>query len=170
MIVRYFIEEPNKRPRIFGEIPADGDGRPDAEAPLIRAAGAVEMDLARRSLDPGRVFDRRGRRGVRPASGEGRSWPSDRRGEPELTVGDRLVTAMMGFVCAFLTMCLVWFIALRYSGGSMEPPLPFSWCWIVGLVVGAAGFLMGPERMMDGFGKVWGAFGAVFRMVFFRQD
>jgi H+/Cl- antiporter ClcA len=93
-----------------------------------------------------------------------------RKGEPELTVGDRLVTALIGFVCAFLTMCLVWLIALRYSRGAMEPPLPFYWCGIVGFIAGTFGSLMGPERMMDGFGKVWGVFGAVFRFVFLRHD
>lgn len=89
------------------------------------------------------------------------------KGEPELTVGDRLVTAVMGFLGAFLTMGVVWLIALRYSQGAMEPPLPFYWSWIAGLVAGVAGFLVGPERMMDGFGRVWALFGAVFRVVFF---
>jgi hypothetical protein len=116
------------------------------------------------------VFDQRGRPEVRPGFDGGTIVATRRKGEPELTVGDRLVTALIGFVCAFLTMCLVWLIALRFSRGAMEPPLPFYWSWIVGLVAGASGFLMGPERMMDGFGKVWGVFGAVFRVIFFRHD
>lgn len=48
-----------------------------------------------------------------------------RRNEPTLTVGDRLVTAMMGFVLAFLTMALVWLMALRFFGDGPEAPLLF---------------------------------------------
>jgi hypothetical protein len=88
---------------------------------------------------------------------------TQRKGKSELTVGDRLVTAMMGFILAFLTMCLVWLVVLRYSGGAMEPPLPFYWVWIVGLLGGAASFLAGPERMMDSFGWVWAVLGSIFR-------
>jgi len=37
-----------------------------------------------------------------------------RQGEPERTVGDRLATALFGVLCAFLTTCLGWLIALRF--------------------------------------------------------
>lgn len=84
-----------------------------------------------------------------------------RRNEPALTVGDRLVTAMMGFLLAFLTMCLVWLVALRYFGNGPESPLSFHACWMVGLVAGAAGSIVGPERMMDAFGAVWRTIGGV---------
>jgi hypothetical protein len=91
--------------------------------------------------------------------------PARRKGEPELTVGDRLFTAMLGFLFAFLTMCLAWLVALRYIDAGPEAPLPFYWTWIVGLLAGAAGFLAGPERMMDAFGGVWKVIG----MILFRR-
>ncbi len=84
-----------------------------------------------------------------------------RRNEPALTVGDRLVTAMMGFLLAFLTMSLVWLVALRFFGDGPEAPLLFRWCWMVGLVAGAAGYVAGPERMMDAFGTIWRWIGGV---------
>ncbi|MHB1555940.1 MAG: hypothetical protein ACYC61_00535 [Isosphaeraceae bacterium] len=90
-----------------------------------------------------------------------------RKNEPELTVGDRLVTALMGFVGAFLTMCVVWLIAMRAMPHEKDPPIPFAATWIVGLVVGVVGFAAGPERMMDGFGAVWASIG---RMFFRRLD
>ena len=85
-----------------------------------------------------------------------------RKGQPELTVGDRFITAMMGFLCAFLTMCLVWLVALRFIYAGPEAPLPFYWTWMVGLLAGAASFAAGPERTMDVFGKVWRVIGAIF--------
>lgn len=83
------------------------------------------------------------------------------RGEPEITIGDRLITALMGFLCAFATMCLVWFLALRFIHVGLEAPLPFYWTWIVGLLGGAAGLVAGPERTMDAFGAVWKAIGSM---------
>ena len=82
-------------------------------------------------------------------------------GEPALTLGDRLITGMMGFLCAFLTMCLVWLVALRYIDAGPDAPLSFHWTWIVGLLAGAAGFAAGPERMMDIFGGVWKVIGGI---------
>jgi hypothetical protein len=87
---------------------------------------------------------------------------SRRTGEPNLTIGDRLITALMGFVVAFLTMCVIWFLTLRIWFAATDDAPPFHWTWIVGLMAGAAGFAVGPERMMDGVGAVWRAIGAVF--------
>ncbi len=73
----------------------------------------------------------------------------------------------MGFVGAFLTMCVIWLVAMRAMPHEKDPPIPFLTTWIVGLVVGAVGFAVGPERMMDGFGATWAAIGRLF---FRRRD
>jgi hypothetical protein len=111
---------------------------------------------------------------VRPAVGHGgaagvrrrfqgaRLVTNRRMREPTLTVGDRLITALMGFVVAFLTMCVIWFLTLRIWFEATDNPPPFHWTWIVGLMAGAVGFVIGPERMMDGVGTVWRAIGALF--------
>ena len=82
--------------------------------------------------------------------------------KPTLTIGDRLITALMGFVVAFLTTCVIWFLILRIWFVASDNPPPFHWTWIVGLLAGAAGFVVGPERMLDGIGGVWRAIGAVW--------
>jgi hypothetical protein len=79
-----------------------------------------------------------------------------------MTIGDRLITAFMGSDVAFLTMCAIWFLVLRIWFAATDNPPPFHWTWIVGLMAGAAGFAVGPERMKDGVGVGWTAIGAVF--------
>jgi hypothetical protein len=83
--------------------------------------------------------------------------------EPKLTIGDRLLTALVGFVLVFLTMCVVWLLMLRIWFAATDTPLPFHWTWTVGLVAAVVGFMVGPEPMMDGIGAVWSAIAAVFR-------
>lgn len=96
-----------------------------------------------------------------PATDHRLEMTTRRKDEPPPTVGDRLVTALMGFLAAFLTMSLVWLVALRSIDAGPDAPLSFHWTWIVGLLAGAAGFVAGPERMMDAFGMVWRVIGAV---------
>ena len=69
-----------------------------------------------------------------------------KRSEATLSIGDRLLTAFLGFVVVFLMMCLVWLLTVRIWFAAMDTPLAFHWTWIVGLVFGAAGFVIGPER------------------------
>jgi sugar phosphate permease len=85
-----------------------------------------------------------------------------RKGKPKLTIGDRLITAFMGFVVVFLTTCLVWLLTLRIWFVATDTPPPFHWTWIAGLVAAAGGFLFGPERMLDGIGAIWRAIGDVW--------
>jgi hypothetical protein len=66
---------------------------------------------------------------------------------------------VLGLICTFLTMCPIWFIAVRNSYGDMDPPLPFFRTWVVELVGGAVDYLAGPEAMIDGLGKIWGGIG-----------
>ena len=91
--------------------------------------------------------------------------PQAKKGEP-LTFGDRAVTALLGGICGFGTMLLVWFLIL-YAGGrsGTDSEMPFYWTFIVGGAVAAAAFLAGPERTMDAFAKVW----AVVGIIVFRR-
>ena len=77
-----------------------------------------------------------------------------------LSLGDRLISALLGGLCGFATMLLIWLLVV-HPGLDGEAQPPFSWTWIGGAVAAAAGFVVGPERMMDGFGRVWGAIGAM---------
>jgi hypothetical protein len=59
-------------------------------------------------------------------------------------------------------MFLIWFLVVHPTGpkgGDISPR--FYWTWVAGGVTAVAGFLAGPERMMDGFGRVWVAIGWV---------
>ena len=87
---------------------------------------------------------------------------SRRKRAPKLTIGDRLITAFVGFVLVFLTMCLVWLLVLRVWFAGTGSPLPFHWTWMVGLAAGLVGFMFGPDPLMDGIGGVWRALAAVF--------
>jgi hypothetical protein len=83
--------------------------------------------------------------------------------KPELTVGDRLVTGVFGGILGFLTMALIWLIVLYFGGRrGADVSLPFYWTWLVGGATAAVSFLLGPERMMDGFGSVWRFVGSIF--------
>ena len=86
--------------------------------------------------------------GVRHLIEGGRLLSARRTRKPKLTIGDRLITALMGFIVAFLTMCLLWLLILRVWFVAADTPPPFHWTWMVGLGTGAAGFLIGPERML----------------------
>jgi hypothetical protein len=84
-----------------------------------------------------------------------------------LTFGDRFVTALLGGICSFGTMLVIWFVVM-YVGGRAgnDVAFPFYWVWIVSGTVAALAFLAGPERTMDVFEKVWGLIGLVlFRRV-----
>lgn len=85
-----------------------------------------------------------------------------RKRKPKLTIGDRLITALMGFIVTFLTMCVVWLVILRFWFVAANSPPPFHWTWIVGLVTAGAGFVTGPEPMLRGIGAVWGTIGAIW--------
>ena len=89
--------------------------------------------------------------------------PSKSNKSEALTLGDRLVTALLGGICAFVTMLVVWFVVI-YVGGRTgnDVSLPFYWTWVVGLAVAGLAALAGPERTMDVFEKVWGFFGFFF--------
>ena len=100
--------------------------------------------------------------GVRNLIEGGRLLSARRTRKPKLTIGDRLITALMGFIVAFLTMCLLWLLILRIWFAAADTPPPFHWTWIAGLVAAAGGFLFGPERMLDGIGAVWRAIGAIW--------
>lgn len=86
-----------------------------------------------------------------------------KRPKEALTPGDRAVTAFLTGCFAFATMLLVWFVVM-YAGGRAghDVMLPFYWTWIVGLIVGAFGAVLGPETMMDGFEWVWWIIGLGF--------
>jgi hypothetical protein len=89
--------------------------------------------------------------------------------QPNLTLGDRLIAALLAGVFGFLTMSLIWFLVLNFGAHSGEDiSLPFSWTWIVSGMAAVLGFAVGPERMVDGFSGVWHALG---RLMFWRvQD
>jgi hypothetical protein len=79
---------------------------------------------------------------------------------PPPTLGDRLISALMGGILAFGTMLVVWFIVM-YAGGrsGQDVMLPFSFVWGTALAASAIGFAVGPEPMMDGFEAIWRTLG-----------
>ncbi|WP_165227108.1 hypothetical protein [Aquisphaera insulae] len=83
---------------------------------------------------------------------------------PNLTVGDRLISGLMGGILAFGTMLVIWFVVM-YAGGraGQDVTLPFYWVWGVALAAAFVGFVVGPERMMDGFENVWRLLGRPYR-------
>jgi hypothetical protein len=82
--------------------------------------------------------------------------------QPTLTIGDRLVTALLAGVFGFGTMLVIWFLVLNLGAHSGEDlALPFSWTWIAGGMAATLGFVVGPERMVDGFEGVWRGLGAI---------
>jgi hypothetical protein len=55
-------------------------------------------------------------------------------------------------------MVLIWFLVLNLGAHAGEDLFfPFSWTWIAGGLAAAVGFVVGPERMVDGFEGVWRA-------------
>lgn len=93
---------------------------------------------------------------------------SQRKGSEPLTYGDRLVTALIGGVCGFLTMAVVWFLVMYAASRSgNDLALPFYWTWVVAGGVAASASLAGPERTMDAFEWVWGLLAS---LLFWRAD
>ncbi len=82
--------------------------------------------------------------------------------QPQLTPGDRLISALMAGILGFATMLLIWMIVL-YLGGQagQDVSFPFLWNWVVAGLSAVTGFFVGPERMLDGFGAVWRVIGAL---------
>ena len=76
-----------------------------------------------------------------------------RKQKPNLSVGDRLVTGVLGILLGLITGSLIWVIAsMRWRAAAF----PY---WIVlafAGVMGPLGFIIGPQRMMDVFEKIWG--------------
>lgn len=80
----------------------------------------------------------------------------------KLTVGDRLVSALVGGACASATAALVWFLVLSAGGRTgHDVALPFWWAYAVAGGAAAAGFVLGPERLLDVLGRVWRLLGSV---------
>ncbi|MHC5539290.1 hypothetical protein ACYOEI_13815 [Singulisphaera rosea] len=78
------------------------------------------------------------------------------RHDPELTIGDRLVTAFVGGICTFGTAGLFWVILLGRTGRrGQELEIPFHWVGIITGVGALASFAAGPERTMDVFQVTW---------------
>jgi hypothetical protein len=95
---------------------------------------------------------------------EGRTMASQRPGQDhKLTLGDRLISALLCGLWGFATLVFVWVIAFNYVFVPMTGDADVVWTlctwttWTAGGVAAALGLLLGPERVMDGFGKVWGA-------------
>ena len=78
------------------------------------------------------------------------------------TVGDRLISALMGGFCGFGTALIIWLIVL-YLGGrhGQDEPLAFEWTWMAGSLAAITGFFAGPERLMDVFERVWRTLGRI---------
>ena len=86
--------------------------------------------------------------------------------QPKLTFGDRVVTALLAGIFGFGTMAVIWFLVLNLGAHSGEDLwFPFSWAWIAGGLTAAVGFVVGPERMVDGFEGTWRALG---KLIFWR--
>ncbi len=82
--------------------------------------------------------------------------------QPQLTPGDRLISALMAGILGFATMLLIWLVVLYLGGHAGEDvSLPFFWNRIVAGLAAGTGFIVGPERMLDGFGAVWRVIGAL---------
>jgi hypothetical protein len=74
-----------------------------------------------------------------------------------------MISGLMGGILAFVTMLVVWFVVLYFGGRTKQDiSLPFYVVWIVTGLAATVGFAVGPERLMDGFGGIWGGFGRVF--------
>lgn len=77
----------------------------------------------------------------------------------KLTLGDRLISALLCGLCGFATMVFVWVIGFNSVFVPMND-LVWTLCiwttWTAAGVAAALGFVLRPERVMDGFAKVWG--------------
>ncbi len=53
-----------------------------------------------------------------------------------LTYGDRLVSALLGGICGFGTMVVIWFVVM-YAGGRAGEDVAFDfyWTWVVARAV-----------------------------------
>jgi hypothetical protein len=78
--------------------------------------------------------------------------------QPRLTIGDRAVSALLAGIFGFGTMAVIWFLVLNLGAHTgVDLWFPFSWAWIAGGLTAALGFVVGPERMVDGFEGTWRA-------------
>ncbi len=77
----------------------------------------------------------------------------------KLSLGDRLISALVCGLWGFATMVFVWVIAFNFVFVPMNDAV-WALCiwttWTAGGVAAALGLLLQPERVMDGFAKVWG--------------
>jgi hypothetical protein len=95
---------------------------------------------------------------------EGRTMTSRRPAQDHKpTLGDRLISALLCGLWGFATLVFVWVIAFNYVFVPIKGAADVVWTlctyttWTAGGVAAALGFILGPERVMDGFGKVWAA-------------
>jgi hypothetical protein len=90
---------------------------------------------------------------------EGRSMTSHRPPQGhKLTLGDRLIAALLCGLWAFATMVFIWVIAFNSIFVPINDVVWTLCTWTTCLASGVAaalGLLLRPERMMDGFAKVW---------------
>lgn len=86
-----------------------------------------------------------------------------RHAQPPLTLGDRVITALLGGICGFATTIVIWFVVMYVGGRRGEDvSFPFYWTFIVGGVTASLAFVAGPERTMDAFEGIWGFIGGFF--------
>jgi hypothetical protein len=75
-----------------------------------------------------------------------------RNRKSDLTVGDRLVTGICGVLLGLFTGSFIWLImSMKWR----SPVFPY---WIVLVfagIMGPLGFVIGPQKMMDMFEKIW---------------
>jgi hypothetical protein len=82
------------------------------------------------------------------------------RRKNELPLVDRLVSTLPSGLCGLATMAFTWLLVFSVVSVPFDDVVWMLCTWttcVAGVVGAAAGFLLRPERVMDGFGKVWGA-------------
>jgi hypothetical protein len=78
--------------------------------------------------------------------------------DDSLTLRDRLISALLCGLWGFATMVFVWVIAFNSVFVPMNDAVWTLCTWTTWMASGAAaalGLFLRPERMMDGFAKVW---------------
>ena len=75
-----------------------------------------------------------------------------RKKKTELTVADRIVTAVCGILIALFTGSLVWLvISMRWRNEAF----PYWFVLVFAGIMGLLGFVIGPQKMMDVFERMW---------------